>query len=491
MKDILSFHVGGFGVATGIAYWQQLCYEHGIDFATGRVIPAQPPLGGTNDNASSRAVSINDDALYNIRSAFYEKSDGCYAPKSIFADLDLMSIEKLQRMPSCFDQRSFIGEQGDGTGSNAAASRYNPESTTVRDRCMHEARRIVEQCDDSMGFIYSHALGGGAGSGLTATIASHVQESYPSERLIAFALLPSAIPDQHPSEIVTQALNCVFAMNTLHYTQSATVCMDNAGLQSALASLDPGLVKGSAAGYSAENALVAKVMSAATSGCRFKGQPAMDFHKLDNNLVNTPQLHYCSAHYSRISIPQPDAQRSGLHTTRLVMGAFSNDTRLLSVTPSHPTLKGGDVVMTGALSFRHDAAVGLGALDVQAALAAALRDRTIDQQVSWHIPSPFTYGIVPESRRRRLNVDYPLSAECTSFVNHTSIRHHFQHLLTQFKLVDKKNSFTHHFYRVGLDSMELREAECSLVDVATYYGTLGERFSKPDGEDDAEAEEEE
>ncbi len=70
-------------------------------------------------------------------------------------------------------------------------------------------RKEVELCDRLGGFILVSALGGGSGSGLTASVASFLREKYCSQIVQSFRLTPQLDIYSHPIEIY----NSTFAIS--------------------------------------------------------------------------------------------------------------------------------------------------------------------------------------------------------------------------------------------------------------------------------------
>ena len=83
---------------------------------------------------------------------------------------------------------------------------------------------LVRRCDSLQGFILSHSLGGGTGSGLTSLLLDRLRKEYRKKHFVHVAIQPS----QHMSSAVVEPYNSILATYDNRDTDSlATILLDN------------------------------------------------------------------------------------------------------------------------------------------------------------------------------------------------------------------------------------------------------------------------
>ena len=96
----------------------------------------------------------------------------------------------------------------------------------VIDHFMEIARKTVEECDFSQGFMLFHSMGGGTGSGLLSLICEQLLNDFPKKSRVQFSIYPS------PSyaSAVTEPYNAVLATSETLETSDLALMLDNESL---------------------------------------------------------------------------------------------------------------------------------------------------------------------------------------------------------------------------------------------------------------------
>lgn len=174
LQECINIHIGQAGIQTSIACWELYCLEHGIT-PTGR--PIRDHLTNT--------VEEHTNVFFN------ELPDGKYVPRSISIDLEPTVIDQIRtsRYRNLFHPRYLICGKEDAA-SNFARGHYTIGCDLI-DLVADRIRRCTEGCSSLQGFLISHSLGGGTGSGFTTLLLERLCVDYEKKSKLEFAIVPS------------------------------------------------------------------------------------------------------------------------------------------------------------------------------------------------------------------------------------------------------------------------------------------------------------
>ena len=147
----------------GSEFWKRLCAEHGIT-----------PDGNLVEHA--QAGDDRKDVF------FYQADDEHYVPRNIMIDLEPRVIHGIQTsaFKDLYNQENFfIAKEGGGAGNNwASGYRQGGEH---EDYVMEMIDREADNSDSLEGFVLSHSIAGGTGSGMGSYLLEVLNDHFPKK----------------------------------------------------------------------------------------------------------------------------------------------------------------------------------------------------------------------------------------------------------------------------------------------------------------------
>ena len=196
MSEIISIHLGEAGVKIGESLWNLYCNEQKIN---------------------SSGMKVNDT---NPHSLFSETSTGKWEPRCIFADLDPVSIANL-KPNELFKQKNLISGRED-TSSNYIRG-HCTIGRDISENIFESIRKETEACENLQGFIISHSVGGGTGSGLNTTVLEIISAYYCDKVKIDLTVFPS----NNLSPVIVEPYNAVLSFEGIIQSSDACIVLDN------------------------------------------------------------------------------------------------------------------------------------------------------------------------------------------------------------------------------------------------------------------------
>ncbi len=208
MREILSIHVGQCGNQIADRYWRLVLREHGLTES------------GTPKEGSNAASNANMEVF------FHKVRDGKYIPRAVLIDLEPGVIARIEGgdMAQLFDE-SCISRKIPGAANNRARG-YNVEGERIIDQIMNVIDAAVEKTKSLQGFLITHSIGGGSGSGLGSLILERLRQAYPKKRIFTFSVVPSPLI----SDSAVEPYNAVLTLQRILDNADAAVLLDNEAL---------------------------------------------------------------------------------------------------------------------------------------------------------------------------------------------------------------------------------------------------------------------
>merc|ERR1712117_351598 len=145
-------------------------------------------------------------------------------------------------------------------------------------------RKLVDNSENVQGFMATHAVGGGTGSGLGMLILERLAVDYRKKSKIGFELYPSP----NISTCIVEPYNGLLSTHWLLDHTDVSLVLDNeACYDMCQKKLD--IKKPS---YVDLDRIIAKVISSMTAALRFDGELNVDMNEFQTNLVPFPRLHF-------------------------------------------------------------------------------------------------------------------------------------------------------------------------------------------------------
>ncbi|ETO01869.1 hypothetical protein RFI_35571, partial [Reticulomyxa filosa] len=254
MREIITIEVGQAGIQVGNAAWEQYCGEHNI----------------SNEGRQHRVTKDNS-----LKVFFEEASDGQFVPRNLAVDLEPSVIDKVKSGPlgSLFNSNFLLSGNEDAC---THARGFYSTGRQIIDEVTDKLRKLVDNCDNVMGFIITNSIGGGTGSGMCMLILERLYVDYKKKAKVGCVIYPS----KTLSTLIVEPYNAMLAMHWLVDHVDIALAFDNESLynicQRNLHIAKPDM--------SNVNRLIAKVISSMTASIRFSGELNANLDELRMNL---------------------------------------------------------------------------------------------------------------------------------------------------------------------------------------------------------------
>merc|ERR1712156_717241 len=168
----------------------------------------------------------------------------------------------------------------------------------IMDSVSDRLKKAVEDCDNLQGFIMTHSVGGGTGSGLGMLILERLAVDYRKKSKIGFEIFPSP----NISTCIVEPYNGLLSTHWLLDHTEVSLVLDN----EALYGICQEMLKIPKIQYEHLNKLCAKSISCMTSALRFEGDLNVDMNEFQTNLVPFPRLHFMTSSYAPLTDSKKD-----------------------------------------------------------------------------------------------------------------------------------------------------------------------------------------
>merc|ERR1711993_43917 len=199
-------------------------------------------------------------------------------------DLEASVCDEIKKGPThkLFHQDFVINGKEDAA-NNFARGHYTT-GKEIMDSVNDRLKKCVEDCDNLQGFIMTHSVGGGTGSGLGMLILERLAVDYRKKSKIGFEIYPSP----NISTCIVEPYNGLLSTHWLLDHTDVSLILDNEALydicQKKLDIKRPS--------YTNLNNIICKVVSSMTAALRFDGELNVDMNEFQTNLVPFPRLHF-------------------------------------------------------------------------------------------------------------------------------------------------------------------------------------------------------
>jgi len=439
MKEIVNLHIGQAGVQLGNSFWELFCLEHGIQ--PDGVMPEKH----------------QDDQSY--KTFFFETKEGKFTPRSLFFDLDPSVIDEIRTGI----YRNLHHSENLFTGKEDASSIYARGMYTVGkvyiDQVLAKIRNLVEKCENFQGFIISHALGGGTGSGFANLLTGRLIIDYGSKSIHNYCVLPFQ-KKSSPLEPynVLHALYHIFEQNDVPFffdnESLYEICKNDLEIESPR--------------YRTINRMIAQAVSNITSGLRFDGSLNCNLKEIETNLIPFPKVKGIITSYAPFRSMEK-AHHEYMSVANMTNKLFIRESMMVNCDMSYGKLFAGCLIYRGDVSPK----------EVHSAVINLKKDKTI--QFADCSSNSFKIGI---------NFQNPISVpggdiaktsrSCTFLGNSSAFMEIVDRFNSQFDKLYAKRGFVHWYVGEGEDEAEFSEAREGMEELRKLY----EELSKDDNEEE-------
>ncbi|KAA8496072.1 Tubulin gamma chain [Porphyridium purpureum] len=438
-RDLITVQVGQCGNQVGTEFWKQLCAEHGIApdglLKRERAGPADARLA--HHQQQERHVGDRKEVF------FYQADDDRYVPRAVLIDLEPRVIEAIQagvQKGLYNSENMFTAPSGGGAGNNWASG-YQ-QGQTHEDALFDMLDREADNSESLEGFLMTHSVAGGTGSGLGSFLLDRFHDHFPKKIVQTYSVFPN---QSDMSDVVVQPYNTMLALKRLTMNADCVVVLDN----TALNRLAEERLLVSQPTFPQVNSLVATVMAAATSTLRFPGNMYNDLTSLMASLIPSPQSHFLIPGYTPLTLLEGDT--AGLSQIRKTSVLEIMRRLLLSqnLMVTVPIKQGCYISSLNIIQGDVDPA------DIYKSLQR-IRERQAINFISW----------APTSVHVALSRKSPFLASANRvsglmLANHTSISKLFTTTANQYDKLRKRNAFLDSYKKQSMFAENLDEFDSS------------------------------
>ncbi|KAL3488182.1 Tubulin/FtsZ, GTPase domain-containing protein [Aspergillus germanicus] len=436
-KEIISIHVGEWGIDLGTNSWKGLLSEHGIDNS------------GRSDNASD--LSMERLGVY-----FNNTKVDHYVPRAIVTDLDPITRARFTRntvhelLPG---QNKIYGSSS--CYNNWAKGFYSADAGEVTEKALDALRREAEQCDNLQGIQMTHSIFAGTGGGMGSLLLSRLAEEYPEIHQLTSSVMPTYSVDDG---CVIRPYNVVLSLQYLAEHADLTWLFSHWALDNKI--VYQLKMDNSWARY---NRIISDIMSGATTSLRFPttGQGS-DLTQFIKNLVPaSPRLHFLTSAMAPVYGSHAHTNPVQMTTTQLARELCQDGMWTMSCNQPRSQVHGRCLAYSA--SFRGpNASVN----DIKQFFQNA-RDKTSPDFVEW-MPANAHLHVSPVSA-----AGYDSETAAFGIGNFTSVREELEDTLQMFDTLFKRRSFLHFYTDHGMDQMEFVDAASIVTDLIEEYKMAG------------------
>lgn len=421
MREILSIHVGQCGNQIADRFWRLVLREHGLNES-----------GMPRENPSHHAPGASPEVFFN------KVRDGKYVPRAVLVDLEPGVIARIEGgdMSQLFDESCIIRKLP-GAANNWARG-YNVEGERIIDQVMNVIDSAVEKTKALQGFLITHSIGGGSGSGLGSLILEKLRAAYPKKKIFTFSVAPSALI----SDSAVEPYNAVLTLQKIRENADAAVVLDN----EALFRIAKAKLKRSPS-YMDLNHIVALIMSSVTASLRFPGKLNTDLGEFVTNLVPFPGNHFLTASFAPMRAPGQEAQARTTFS-ELVQETFAQDNFTAAIDWQN------GVYLSACALFRGD----VKAKEVEENMAAVRKSLNFAS----YVPTGIKIGLAETAPEG-------FASSGLALVNHTGIAAVLERLVSQFDIMFDNHAYTHWYEGAGVNRAAMASARDCVAELAKSY----------------------
>ncbi|GMI31822.1 hypothetical protein TrRE_jg2035 [Triparma retinervis] len=428
--------VGQCGNQIGSEFWKQLCSEHGI----------QPDGLLSSSSLTSAAPTDRKDVF------FYQADSGTYIPRAMLIDLEPRVVERIQQgeYRDLFNPENlFVAGDGGGAGNNWASGFRQGEEHL--EAIMEMIERESDACDSLEGFVLTHSIAGGTGSGLGSFMLEKLNDHFPKKLIQTYSVFPNW--DQSQSDVVVQPYNSVLTLKRLTLNADAVVVLDNTALNriavDRLRLPNPTVDQ--------LNSLVATIMAASTTTLRYPSYNNNDLIGLVASLIPTPRCHFLMSGYTPLVLKESQAVSSVRKTT--VLDVMRRLTQTKNIMVSTSTRQGVYISMLNIITGDD-----IDPTEVHKSLQR-IREKRLVNFIPW---GPASIQVALARKSPYVKTSHKVSG--FMLANHTSMSSLFERSLGQYDKIKKRNAFLDNYrkepmFKDNLDEFDdAREVVQNLVD---------------------------
>ncbi|KAF2072420.1 hypothetical protein CYY_006255 [Polysphondylium violaceum] len=425
-REIITLQVGQCGNQIGSEFWKQLCLEHGIN------------AKGYLEEYAIPGIDRKD-------VFFYQSDDDHYVPRALLLDLEPRVIDNIKTSDYSKiynTENIFISPEGTGAGNNWANG-YN-QAENVSEAIFDMIDREADGSESLEGFLMTHSISGGTGSGMGSCLLERLNDRYPKKIIQTYSVFPD------DASVVIQQYNSLLTLKRLISNVDSTVVLDNNALHRIAVEhlhLDQPTINQT-------NALVSTVMSASTTTLRYPGYMNNDLVGMLSSLIPTPKCHFLITGYTPLTI---DRTTESVRKTS-VLDVMRRLLQTQNIMVSAPTKKGKYISIFNIIQGDVDPTQIHNSLQ-------RIREKRAATFIDW---GPASIQVALTKKSPYVQTNHKVSG--LMLANHTSVHHLFSNVLEQYDKMKKRGAFISNYTKESPDILnEFDDARQQLQDLVNEY----------------------
>ena len=301
--EMIMLQMGQCGNQVGFEFWKKLCKEHGIsnEGEPGLLLTVHCniSISGILQEHASEGIDRKD-------VFFYQADDEHYIPRSVLLDLEprvINTIMNSEYKKLYNPENIYLAKDGGGAGNNWASGYSQGEE--LHEEVFDIIDREADGSDSLEGFVLTHSIAGGTGSGMGSYVLEKLADRFPKKLVQTYSVFPNqeSNNDSMVSDVVVQPYNSILTLKRLTQSADCVVVLDNTALNriatDRLHINNPSLTQ--------INELVSTIMSVSTTTLRYPSYMNNDLIGLIAPLIPTPRLHFLMTGYTPLTTEQETA----------------------------------------------------------------------------------------------------------------------------------------------------------------------------------------
>jgi len=444
--EMVMLQLGQCGNQIGFEFWKKLCKEHGISNE------------GILQEHASEGIDRKD-------VFFYQADDDHYIPRSVLLDLEprvVNTIMNSEYKKLYNPENIYVAKDGGGAGNNWASGFSQGEQ--LHEEVFDIIDREAEGSDSLEGFVLTHSIAGGTGSGMGSYVLEKLADRFPKKLVQTYSVFPNQESNNDVvSDVVVQPYNSILTLKRLTQSSDCVVVLDN----TALNRIATDRLHIATPTFAQINELVSTIMSVSTTTLRYPSYMNNDLIGLIAPLIPTPRLHFLMTGYTPLTTDQESANIR--RTTVLdVMRRLLQPKNMMVSTEGRSKLDHCYISILNIIQGEVDPT------QVHKSLQR-IRERKLANFIPW---GPASIQVALSRKSPYVNTSHRVSG--LMLANHTSISTLFEKALRDYDKLKKRDAFLDQFKKEDMFSDNLdefddsREVVQQLVD--EYHAATKENY---------------
>merc|ERR1712061_389682 len=335
----------------------------------------------------------------------------------------------------------FLLPGKEDAANNFARGHYTVGKKMI-DKVNDRLRKLVDNYDNVQGFVVSHSVGGGTGSGLGALILERIAVDYRKKSKIGFEIYPAP----KMSTCIVEPYNAMLSTHWLLDHTEVSVLLENEAIyhicQKQLDIDRPS--------YADLNMLISKVISSMTASLRFDGELNVDLSEFQTNLVPFPRLHFMTTALAPV-ISKKKASHEAQTVREITDHSFQPQNMLVKYAEFDAV---EDKYMAISINYRGD----IKSKEANATVQWLKQNNKISF-VEW-CPTGFKIGLneVPAAIVE-FDITAPAKKNVTMIGNNVAVGRVFtERIYAKYVLMYAQRAFVHWYVGEGMEEGEFSEA---------------------------------